>query len=393
MEFKYTEKQQTFIDSIVNGDNIFLTGKAGAGKTFIAKKAIEVLEKMNKKIVVLAPTGIAANNAGGQTLHSFFGFNPFGVLDFDSCSYLKSEKKRMINLIDVMLIDEVSMMRADIFDGINWTLLKNHCKSIHNIQLILIGDLKQLKPVADDNMAAKITSEYDGVEFYNAKIHDKLNLVNIQLDEVMRQSDPEFIEALNVIRDGGKSEYFRKFVKSIHSGTVLAPHNATVNRYNVDGLRAIQGETYTFKAKVDGNVKAEDFNMESIIYVKDGAKVMYLVNSKNNNLFNGAIGIFRVKENRFFIEVNGILWPLDPVVAAKKEYVLNKEADKLELKEIGSIEQYPIKLAYALSIHKSQGLTFDEVTIDLTLPCFAEGQMYVALSRVRTPEGLTILTK
>lgn len=393
MEFELVEKQQLFWDKVKEGNNVFLTGKAGTGKTSVAKYVIDNLRKMGKRIVVLAPTGIAANNAGGQTIHSFFSINPFGLLDFESCSYLKSKKKRMIKLIDVIVIDEVSMMRADLFDAINWTLIKNQCKSIHNIQLILIGDLKQLKPVADDNMKAMITREYDGIEFYNAKVYPNLNLDKIELDEVLRQNDPDFIEALNIIRDGGKSPYFRKFVKKEAIGTVLAPHNSTVNRYNLQGLNSVEGKEFVFNAIVSGNVKAEDFNMESIIRVKTGCKIMYLQNSKNNNLYNGSIGTFIEKNGSYYIEVNGINWPLEINTVTKKEYVLNQEQTDLELKEIGSISQYPIKLAYALSIHKSQGLTFDEITVDLTLPCFAEGQMYVALSRVRTPNGLTILTK
>lgn len=390
---EFVKNQKLFIEEVFNGKNVFLTGKAGTGKSFVVNWLIEQLKNQGKTVAALAPTGIAANNVNGQTLHSFFQLPVDGVATFESCRYLKSEKKRMIKLIDVIFIDEVSMLRADLMDAINWTLIKNGCKKLSEIQLVLVGDMKQLKPVADDNMKAMITREYDGVEFYNAMCYKNLNILSVELDEVLRQSDPEFIEALNVVRDGGKSPYFKRFVKSEISGTVLAPHNATVNKYNLQGLNSVDGHEYNFKAIVDGNVKAHDFNMESEIRVKHGCKIMYLINSKNNNLVNGTIGTFAVKEDRFFIDVDGILYPLEINCVTKKEYVLNEAQTDLELQEIGSISQYPIKLAYALSIHKSQGLTFDEITVDLTLPCFAEGQMYVALSRVRTPKGLTILTK
>lgn len=153
---------------------------------------------------------------------------------------------------------------------------------------------------------------------------------------------------------------------------------------------------YTFTAAIEGNAKADDFNLDPIINVKDGCKIMYLVNSKNNPLVNGTLGIFRVKdseteEERYWIEVQGVEYSLQKVGFSKHDYVFEPKTNSLELQEIGSIEQYPFKLAYALTIHKSQGLTFDECTIDLSLPCFAEGQLYVALSRVKTPNGLSII--
>src|SRR5690606_20536768 len=158
------------------------------------------------------------------------------------------------------------------------------------------------------------------------------------------------------------------------------------------GLESLSGETFVFKASIEGNVKAYDFNLESEVIVKQGAKIMYLVNSKNNPLVNGTLGIFVSHEGCHYIRVGNIDYALEPVTSNKIEYVFNEKKDIIELKEIGKITQIPIKLAYALSIHKSQGLTFDEVTVDLSRPPFQEGQMYVALSRVKGPEGLRIIT-
>lgn len=386
-------KQTSFLEAVESGVNIFLTGKAGTGKSYAVKLAMEKLRKTGKNVVALAPTGIAANNIGGQTTHSMFSLNPFGVIDFKTCSWFKSEKRRLMDKIDVIFIDEVSMLRPDLLDGMNWTLLKNGCKSLSAIQIIFIGDLKQLEAPIDDNMRSVLLQKYKGTQFFDARVYPKLNVQTIELDEVLRQNDPEFIDALNIVRDGGKSEYFRQFVGTTAKGVILAPHNTTVNKYNIDGLKSIQAEHLVFDAIVDGNVKASDFNLESKITLKEGCRIMYLVNSKNNNLVNGTLGIFKHTKNGYFIDVNGVSYSLEPIELSKKEYVLNEDEDKLELKTIGSITQIPVRLAYALTIHKSQGLTFDEITIDLSLPCFAKGQLYTALSRVKQPAGLTIITR
>jgi len=386
-----SNKQQHFLDQVLEGKNVFLTGKAGTGKSHVVKEAITEMKKKGKRVVALAPTGIAANNIGGQTIHSMFSLNPFGVATFKECNFLKGKKRRLLDAIDTIFIDEVSMLRPDLLDGMNWTLVKNGCSPLSSKQIIFIGDLKQLPSPVNDNTRSVLYQTYNGVEFYEAQVYSKLNVETIELDEVLRQSDPEFITALNEVREGRKSPYFKQFVKQVPSGVILAPHNATVQKYNVEGLQGLKTEEYIFTATVEGNLKADDFNLETEILVKNGAKIMYLVNSKDNPLFNGTMGTFVAHEGCYYIRVNETDFALEKVKFSKKEYVYNEREDKLELREIGSIEQYPIKLAYALTIHKSQGLTFDCVTIDLRRPCFSPGQMYVALSRVKTPQGLTLL--
>ena len=392
MSHKLSTKQQLFLDHIQDGKNIFLTGKAGTGKSFIVNKAIELLKKQGKNVVAIAPTGIAATNINGQTIHSMFSLRPFGVLGFSTCNFVKGEKRRMFQEIDTIFIDEVSMLRPDVLDAMHWTLIKNGCKGLATMQIIFIGDLKQLPAVLDDNTRSILYQSYYGEEFFHACIYDELKPETIELDEVLRQTDIEFVNHLNHVRDGNKSQYFKKFLsKEVKDGIILAPHNATVSRYNHDGLSKLSGREYVFEATVSGNAKADEFNLDNIIKVKHGAKIMYLANSKNNDLVNGTLGTFIVHSNQYFISVNGVEYALAPLEFSKYEYVLDEDLRKLELKKLGSIEQYPIRLAYALSIHKSQGLTFDKVNIDLSLPCFTPGQLYVALSRVRTPEGLTII--
>lgn len=395
---KLTSKQKIFLDAALNGDNIFLSGKAGTGKSTVVLKAIQELQKQGKKVAAIAPTGIASTNIGGQTMHSLFALNPYGVLSYKECNFIKTEKRRVLGLIDVLFIDEVSMLRPDHLDALNWTLMKNRCGSLKDKQVVFVGDFKQLPPVLNENTRSVLMRTYEGDRFYDSKIYPELNVTTIELDEVVRQQDSEFINALNNIRDGKKDEYFRKFVGTKpNDGVILAPHNETVSKYNMEGLSKINSEPFIFKASVTVSqygkkIKPEDFDLESEVTVKNGAKIMYLVNSKVAPLVNGTIGIFASYEGNHYIQVDGIDYKLEKVEFTKLEYVLNEKGDDFELKEIAKIEQYPIRLAYALSIHKSQGLSFNEVTIDLERPCFQKEQLYVAISRVRSPEGLRILT-
>lgn len=386
-----TSKQKEFHEIVMSGRNVYLTGKAGTGKSFIIREVMAAFDEMKIKYVAVAPTGIAANNIEGQTIHSLFALTPFGVLDYEKTNFVNKGKREVLKAAKVIIIDEVSMMRPDVLDAMHFTLRKNGLDGLDKRQIIFVGDLKQLPPIIDDNMRSVLLQTYDGVHFFDALIYKRLNVHEIELSEVMRQSDPEFINALNVVRDGGKDQYFRKFVHTEAKGIVLAPHNSTVQSYNLAGLNAINGETFTFTAKVKGTVKPEDFNLENEIKVKNGCKIMYLINSRENPLRNGSLGVFSSHKGCHFIRHENTDFSIEPVEVFKKEYVYNKSLDKLELIEKGSIIQMPIKLAYALSIHKSQGLTFDEITLDLRLPCFAKGQLYVGLSRVRTPEGLRII--
>lgn len=390
------KKQKHFLDIIKSGEqNVFLTGKAGTGKSFVVKKAMEYLKNKGITYLAVAPTGIAAQNIQGATIHSTFSLSINGVLTFESSSFVNSKKRKVLDKCKYIFIDEVSMLRPDIMDAINWTLVKNGLKDLTTKNVIFVGDLKQLPPPLNDNTKSVLLSKYSGFTFEHSSIYKKLNVKTIELDEVIRQSDPDFIKNLNIIREGGKSEYFKQFINEEPKGVVLACHNSTVKEYNQKGLDALKGKKHVYKAKLDGEAKPYDFSLEPLVELKNGAKIMYLVNSdaEANPLVNGTIGEFQFKNGEPFIVVDNVYYLIEEVTQTKKEYVFNDEKQKLELKEVGSIEQIPVKLAYALTVHKSQGLTFKEMTFDLRRPPFQKGQLYTALSRCASPEGLRIKIK
>lgn len=388
------QRQSDFLQAVKEGRNIFLTGKAGTGKSFAIKEAQKMLTEAGSKFIAIAPTGIAATNIDGQTIHSVFRLDPFSVLTADNCNFLSGPMKVLLKKVRTIIIDEISMLRPDVLDAIHWTLRKNGLEGLDSRQVIFVGDLKQLPAIIDENMKAILYQHYDGETFQHALVYDRLMVELIELDEVLRQSDEDFINALNIVREGGKSEYFRQFVTTEAKGVILAPHNNTVKKYNDEGLARDPGELFRFEATYSGHENPKDYPLEQIIEVKSGSKIIYLVNSMaDNSLKNGTLGTFIAFGGAFFIRVGSIDYPLEPAIITKKKYIYKKKTDSIELEEIGSVTQYPIKLAYALSIHKAQGLTFDEVTVDLQRACFQKGQLYVALSRVRTPEGLSIIVK
>lgn len=400
-----TKKQKEFLELTRQGKNIYLSGKAGTGKSTVIKKFVEESEG----IVCLGTSGVAAMNIKGQTLHSYFGLS-FGKI-FSEKEVKPVREPEPVKKAKIIVIDEVSMLRSDVLENVKHAMKKSKIDYLEK-QYIFVGDLAQLPPIVSPEEKFQLEEEFGGVNFHDSHFFKELDVVHIDLDEVVRQSDSEFIDNLNLIRGGGKSDYFKRFVSDEVKGIVLAPHNSTVDKYNQEGLSKLKGRSKVFHASVHGNVKAEDFNVQERLELKEGARIMYLVNSTKKGLVNGSLGTFcmslkRIKVpytivDRYNRKVKRYTYSTEMVPCIKledgrtvhlEEYTFEKIKynSNLEKEVIGYVKALPVRLAFALSIHKSQGLTFDEVTIDLTRPCFQKGQLYTALSRVKSPEGLRLI--
>ena len=401
IEFKLTKEFQDFYNLIEDtNQNLFITGKAGSGKSTL----LEYFRLNTKKnFAILAPTGITAIKAKGQTVHSFFKFPPRFISKKD-VKFLYDKDK--INRLDTLLIDESSMLRADLFDAINHSLKKNRKskKPFGGVQIILFGDLLQLPPVVSDLDKEVIEKFYPkGEFFFNSKIFPSAKFLIKELSKIFRQTDKKFIDLLNKIRiakiSNSELEVFNKKIvenqNAIDDGTIiLSPRNFKVDSINNARLDALSGELYEFKASVSGSYKENEYPVSKILKLKVGAQVMI---TKNDTSFprrwvNGTLGIIECLEGeKIKIKVNGRVYYLGPTEWKKYDYRLNGR--KIDPISVGIFKQYPLKLAWAATIHKCQGQTFDKVAIDLDEGAFAHGQTYVALSRAKSMEGVYLFKK
>lgn len=391
------------------GSNLFLTGKAGTGKTTFLRR---LRESSGKRIVVLAPSGVAAINAQGSTIHSFFHF-PLsiyipgqGFAGEQHYSRYTSETRRIISTLDLLVIDEISMVRADLLDAIDATLrrLRHSSRPFGGVQLLLIGDLRQLSPVVSDRDRDLMRQHYASPYFFESQALKEAGFITIELTTVYRQSDRQFIEILNAVRDGKTDNRIleilnRRYIPAYNpdpeKGFIrLTTHNRRANEINESNLRRLSGKEYTFNAIVRGKFPESSYPAERELTLKEGAQVMFLKNdsSPERRYFNGMIGtVAEVDETHVSvvptdgaeaIDVEPARWENTRYVVDEKDKTIRQETD-------GEFQQLPLRLAWAITIHKSQGLTFDHAIIDAAAS-FAPGQAYVALSRCRSLEGIVL---
>ena len=398
------EQFKRALDLLENTDkNVFITGKAGTGKSTLLNYFRSITKK---KIVVLAPTGVAALNVNGETIHSFFGFKP--NVTIENIKKLSPQKARIYKELETIIIDEISMVRADLLDCIDYFLRINvRNKPFGGIQMVFIGDLYQLPPVVTSGEKELFTKRYNSQYFFDADVIRDLPLEFIELEKVYRQKDERFIQLLNEIRNNTISEESLALLNSRVGVELpessdyivyLTPLNATVDAINMEKLNLLKGRLYRWEAYIEGDFDKSSLPGDPILSLKKGAQVMMLNNDSKGRWVNGSIGkvvgISSGKgEDEDKIEVqfpDGRIEEVIPYTWEIFHYRYNEEKKLIESETIGSFTQYPLKLAWAVTIHKSQGKTFDRVIIDLERGVFAPGQVYVALSRCTSFEGIVL---
>ncbi len=398
---KLSAEQQKVYDIIESSDsNVYITGKAGTGKSLLLEYFVG---HTRKTVAVVAPTGIAALNVGGMTIHSFFKFPP-DVIDPKNVN-VDYKTREILHNIDAIVIDEVSMIRVDLMEGISAKLqiARRDDRPFGGCQMIMFGDLYQLPPVVTDGQLHRYFNHtYGGIYFFNAPSVERANLQIYELSNIFRQKDPEFRGILNSIRNGdGSPDVLAKLnvrtnVQIPETGFVtLAGTNITVSRINHKKLDALDGVEKTYEAKVTGDIKESAFPTERKLRLKVGAQIMMLKNDteKPRRWVNGTLGVVvRLGTDSIRVNIDGVEHTVNSETWQKIRYEYDHEERELKKIPVSEFTQLPVRLAWAITIHKSQGQTYESVAVDMSDGAFAHGQTYVALSRCKSMEGLYLTT-
>jgi len=391
------------------GKNLFITGKAGTGKTTLLKEVVSCLKEENKVVAVTAPTGVAAHNAEGVTLHSLLRLplNPYlPGIRIPKLYSLNGEERRIVRNLDVLIIDEVSMVRCDMMDAADDILrhYRNRKEPFGGVQIVMFGDLYQLMPVAVEEDEKELTKYYKSFYFFGSNVMKKLDYLMLELKTIYRQDDRSFVNLLNTIREGKLPLAEQKKLDQLYRSKykepkgsrqiIITTHNWKSRWLNQKKFDAMSKREREYKAYIDGYFPRPEYPTNYNLRLKVGARVMFLRNM-DGIYYNGMLGtivslsdhdiVVKTDNDGREINVERDRWDFE-------RYHLNKKTKELEIEKIGSFVQYPLKLAWAITIHKSQGLTFENVVIDAG-KAFAAGQVYVALSRCRQFNKIVLMSK
>ena len=394
----------------------FVTGKAGTGKTTLLKR---IVEQTHKNVVVVAPTGVAAINAGGVTIHSMFGlpltcFTPNDdPVDLNVATnrrgmrehlHFREEKLRVLREMDLLIVDEVSMVRCDTLDAIDFVLrtVRGSAQPFGGVQVLLFGDMHQLPPVAKEAQWSILRAWYRSPYFFDSMVWPQLHAAEIELQTIYRQSDARFLALLNHIRhrqmgaddfERLRERYDPNFAATAAGYVLLATHNHKADSVNAAELEKLPGRLVAFEAQIEGEFPAPLFPCDATLHLKVGAQVMFIRNdSAEGRYYNGKLAVVKsIDDANITVTFNDSAedYALHREVWENVGYSVEAESGSVVKRELGSFSQFPLRLAWAITIHKSQGLTFDRIIVDAGRS-FAAGQVYVALSRCRSLEGIVL---
>ena len=388
-------EQQALFDAIeTTREHIFVTGRAGTGKSTLLN---HLAWNTSKQLVICAPTGVAALNVGGQTIHSLFRL-PIGVIA-DRTIEQNADVRKLLNTIETLVIDEVSMVNADLLDAIDRSLRQARQRPLEafgGVQVVLFGDPYQLAPVPGDaDERAYFVDQYRSMWFFDAKVWDEADLRIFELNTIHRQHEEEFKAMLNAVRHGSVTAEIAGRLNETGarpapaSGAItLATRNDTVNAINAKALAGLPGRVLTAKAEITGEFGGRAFPADDALQLKVGARVMFLRNDADQRWVNGSVGTVTAISSTVFVEVDGEEHQVQPAIWEKFKYSYSPATKELKRDIVAEFQQFPLRLAWAVTIHKSQGKTYDRAIVDLGQRSFAPGQTYVALSRITALEGL-----
>lgn len=375
-------------------ENIFVTGRAGTGKSTLLN---HLSWNTSKQLVIAAPTGVAALNVGGQTLHSLFRL-PIGVIA-DHDIEQNAALRKLLNTIDTLVIDEVSMVNADLLDAVDRSLRQARQRkqeAFGGVQVVLFGDPYQLAPVPGDaDERAYFEDQYRSMWFFDARVWDETDLRIFELTMIHRQHEEEFKTMLTAVRHGTVTAEIAARLNEVgarpaptEDAITLATRNDTVNRINATELAKLPGRALTAQAEITGDFGGRAFPADETLELKVGARVMFLRNDGDQRWVNGTVGTVRKITSTVFVEVDGETHEVEPTVWEKYKYSYSAATKQLTRDIVAEFTQFPLRLAWAVTIHKSQGKTYDRAIVDLGQRSFAPGQTYVALSRITELDGL-----